>query len=109
MPQARSRGFDAQMIIGVGFAFSEKFDHLAARHPDKNLSTTARSTMRGELIRRRPICGLTFKEEEGASFGRGDAALKSRTENRFTAEWTARSPQIPGRVEAGVPSSGHPD
>lgn len=74
---------DAEMIIGVGFAFSEKFDHLAARHPDKKfvvVDYSAKFDGRGNLIAPPPnLAGLTFKEEEGSFLVGAIAALKSRT------------------------------
>ncbi|MDD4091735.1 MAG: BMP family ABC transporter substrate-binding protein [Smithellaceae bacterium] len=74
---------DAQMIIGVGFAFSEKFDHLAARHPDKKfvvVDYSAKYDERGNLIvPPSNLAGLTFKEEEGSFLVGAIAALKSRT------------------------------
>ena len=74
---------DAQVIIGVGFAFSGKFDHLAVRHPDKKfvvVDYSATSDERGNLIAPPPnLAGLTFKEEEGSCLVGAIAALKSQT------------------------------
>ena len=74
---------DAEMIIGVGFAFSEKFDHLAGRHPDKKfvvVDYSANYDERGNLISPPPnLAGLTFREEEGSFLVGAIAALKSRS------------------------------
>lgn len=74
---------DSQMILGVGFAFSDKFAQLAARHPDKKfvvVDYSAKYDERGNLISPPPnLAGLTFKEEEGSFLVGAIAALKSRT------------------------------
>ncbi|HPC85105.1 MAG TPA: BMP family ABC transporter substrate-binding protein [Smithellaceae bacterium] len=74
---------DAEIIIGVGFAFSEKFDHLAARHPDKKFAVvdySAKYDESGNLIAPPSnLSGLMFKEEEGSFLVGAIAALKSRT------------------------------
>lgn len=74
---------DAQVIIGVGFAFSGKFDHLAVRHPDKKFVVVDYSVKfdeRGNLSAPPPnLAGLTFKEEEGSCLVGAIAALKSQT------------------------------
>ncbi len=74
---------DAQLIIGVGFAFSERFDYLAVRHPDKKfvvVDYSAKHDDEGNLVTPPPnLAGLTFKEEEGSFLVGAIAALKSQT------------------------------
>ena len=74
---------DAGMIIGVGFAFSEKFSQLAAKYPEKKfvcIDYSPRYDDRGNIL---PLpdnlAGLTFREEEGSYLVGAIAALKSST------------------------------
>lgn len=74
---------DAGMIIGVGFAFSDKLNKLAAQHPDKKfvcIDYNVKYDDKGRII---PLpanlYGLTFKEEEGSYLVGAIAALTSKT------------------------------
>lgn len=74
---------DAGMIIGVGFAISDKLNKLAAKYPDKKfvcIDYSAKHDDKGRII---PLpanlAGLTFKEEEGSYLVGAIAALKSKT------------------------------
>lgn len=73
---------DADMIIGVGFAFSEKFNQLAVRHPEKKFVCVDYSIKDGKE-RAEPLpgnlAGITFREEEGSYLVGAIAALKSKT------------------------------
>ena len=74
---------DAGMIIGVGFAFSEKLNKLAAKYPDKKFVCVDYSVKHDEKGRIVPppsnLAGLLFKEEEGSYLIGAIAALTSRT------------------------------
>ncbi len=74
---------DAAMIIGVGFAFSEKFNQLAAKYPDKKFVCIDYSVKVDDKGRNIPLpanlAGLTFKEEEGSYLVGALAALTSKT------------------------------
>ena len=74
---------DAGMVIGVGFAFSEMFNQLAAKYPDKKFVCIDYSVKRDDRGRIIPLpanlAGLTFKEEEGSYLVGALAALKSKT------------------------------
>jgi basic membrane protein A and related proteins len=74
---------DAGMIIGVGFAFSEKLHKLAVQYPDKKFVCVDYSVKYDNKGRMAPLpsnlAGLTFKEEEGSYLVGAIAALKSKT------------------------------
>ena len=74
---------DAEMIIGVGFSFSDKLNKLAARYPDKKFVCVDYSVKYDDKGRIVPLpanlAGLLFKEEEGAYLVGAMAALKSKT------------------------------
>jgi basic membrane protein A len=105
---------DAGMIIGVGFAFSESFNELAARRRDKKFVCVDYSGRRDGQGREVPpeenLAGLTFREEEGAFLVGAMAAWKSKTGKigflggmdsqvirRFLAGYKV-APQPPGRT-----------
>lgn len=74
---------DAGMIIGVGFAFSDKLNKLAVQYPTKKfvcIDYNPRYDTNGRII---PLpanlYGLTFKEEEGSYLVGAIAALTSKT------------------------------
>lgn len=74
---------DANVIIGVGFSFSEKLTGLAERYPDKKfvcIDYAVKYDDKGQIV---PLpanlAGLTFKEEEGSYLIGALAALKSKT------------------------------
>ncbi len=74
---------DVGMIIGVGFAVSDKLDKLAAKYPDKKFVCVDYSVKHDDKGRIIPLpanlAGLTFKEEEGSYLVGAMAALKSKT------------------------------
>ncbi|MEN6359259.1 MAG: BMP family ABC transporter substrate-binding protein, partial [Smithella sp.] len=74
---------DAGMIIGVGFAISDKLNKLAAKYPDKKFVCVDYSVKYDDKGRIIPLpanlAGLVFKEEEGSYLVGAIAALKSKT------------------------------
>jgi basic membrane protein A and related proteins len=74
---------DAGMIIGVGFAFSDKWNKLAVQYPDKNFVCVDYSAKHDDEGRVMPppanLAGLIFKEEEGSYLVGAMAALASKT------------------------------
>jgi basic membrane protein A and related proteins len=74
---------DVGMIIGVGFAFTDPFNELAARYPGKKfvcVDYSVRYDDRGHVVPPvQNLAALTFKEEEGAYLVGAIAAWKSRT------------------------------
>jgi basic membrane protein A len=74
---------DAQVIIGVGFAFSEKLRRLALQYPGKKFICVDYSAEYDEQGRLLPLpanlAGLSFREEEGSYLVGAIAALKSKT------------------------------
>ena len=74
---------DAGMVIGVGFAFSDKLHKLATKYPDKKFVCVDYSVQhddKGQIIPPPAnLAGLLFKEEEGSYLVGAVAALKSRT------------------------------
>ena len=74
---------DAGMIIGVGFAFSDRLNTLAARYPHKKFACVDYGVKYDDKGRITPLpanlAGLLFKEEEGSYLVGVIAALKSRT------------------------------
>jgi basic membrane protein A len=74
---------DAGMIIGVGFAFSDKLNKLAVRYPQKKfvcVDYSAKYDDTGRMVSLPAnLAGLQFKEEEGSYLVGAIAALKSRT------------------------------
>lgn len=74
---------EADMVIGVGFVFSDKLNQLAERHPDKKFACvdySVKTDGQGRTIATPPnLSGLQFKEEEGSFLVGAVAALKSRT------------------------------
>ena len=74
---------DADLVIGVGFIFSDKMNELAARYPAKKfvcVDYNIRYDNQGQI---KPFPGnlsaLLFREEEGSYLVGAIAALKSRT------------------------------
>ncbi len=74
---------DAGIIIGVGFAFSEKLSALAEKYPSKKficIDYTIKYNDKGEP---EPLpfnmAGITFREEEGSYLVGAVAALTSKT------------------------------
>ncbi len=74
---------DAEMIIGVGFAFSNKLNTLAALYPDRKFVCVDYSAKVDDKGRMAPVpanlAGLLFKEEEGSYLVGAIAALTSKT------------------------------
>jgi basic membrane protein A len=74
---------DVGMIIGVGFAFSDKFSKLAVQYPQKKFACIDYTVKHDDKGRTAPIpanlAGLVFKEEEGSYLVGAIAALKSKT------------------------------
>jgi basic membrane protein A and related proteins len=74
---------DAGVIIGVGFAFSERLNALAQKYPHKKFICVDYSVKYDEKGRVLPLApnlaGLTFKEEEGSYLVGAMAALTSKT------------------------------
>ncbi len=74
---------DAEMIIGVGFKFSDKLNELAAQYPNKRFVCVDYSGKYDDKGRIVPLpanlAGLAFKEEEGSYLVGAMAALKSKT------------------------------
>lgn len=74
---------DAGMIIGVGFAFSDKLNKLAAQYPHKKFACVDYGVKYDDKGRITPLpanlAGLLFKEEEGSYLVGVIAALKSKT------------------------------
>jgi basic membrane protein A len=76
---------DAEMIIGVGFAFSEDLHRLALQYPAKKFACVdyiAKYDDQGRIV---PLpanlAGLLFREEEGSYLVGAIAALTSKTGN----------------------------
>lgn len=69
---------DAGLIVGVGFAFSEKFQALAKKYPAKKFVCVDYSAKDGASLPAN-LAGLQFKEEEGSYLVGALAALKSAT------------------------------
>jgi basic membrane protein A and related proteins len=73
---------DADMVIGVGFAFTENMNALAARYPDKKFVCVdygAKYDSKGNVASPAAnLAGLLFREEEGSYLVGAIAALKSR-------------------------------
>ncbi|MRR16660.1 MAG: BMP family ABC transporter substrate-binding protein [Deltaproteobacteria bacterium] len=73
----------AGMVIGVGFAFSEAFNALAAKYPDKKFVCIDYSVKDdGKGRRMAPpanLAGITFREEEGSYLVGALAALTTKT------------------------------
>lgn len=73
---------DAAMIIGVGFAFSETFNKLAAQYPEKKfvcVDYSVKPDDKGRSITLPAnLAGLTFREEEGSYLVGALAALTSK-------------------------------
>ncbi len=74
---------DAEMIIGVGFAFSDRLNKLALKYPGKKFVCVDYSVKYDDKGRIHPLpsnlAGLTFKEEEGSYLVGAIAALASKT------------------------------
>ena len=74
---------DADMVIAVGFAFSEAVNGLAARYPGKKfvcVDYSVKYDSKGNAVPLAPnLAGLTFREEEGAYLVGAVAALTSKT------------------------------
>lgn len=74
---------EADMIIGVGFAFSDKLNQLAVQYPHKKfvcVDYIVKADDSGRPVPLPPnLAGLTFKEEEGSYLVGAMAALKSET------------------------------
>ena len=74
---------DADLIIGVGFSFSERLNDLAERHPEKKFVCIDYAPKTGPdgrtITPPANLAGLGFKEEEGSYLVGMIAALKSRT------------------------------
>lgn len=74
---------DAGMIIGVGFAFSDRLNELAPQYPHKKFACVDYSVRRDGQGRIVPppanLAGLMFREEEGSYLVGAIAALTSRT------------------------------
>src|SRR5512145_1358725 len=74
---------DAGVIIGVGFAFSDKLNQLAVRYPEKKFICVDYSVKHDDKGRIIPppanLAGLTFREEEGSYLVGAMAALTSKT------------------------------
>lgn len=74
---------DVEMIIGVGFAFSDKLNRLAPKYPTKKFVCIDYSVKHDEKGRTVPLpsnlAGLLFKEEEGSYLVGAIAALTSRS------------------------------
>jgi basic membrane protein A and related proteins len=74
---------DADMIIGVGFAFAERLDKLAAQYPDKRflcVDYSVRYDDKGQVVPLpENLLGLMFRDEEGSYLVGAIAALTSRT------------------------------
>ncbi len=76
---------DAEMIIGVGFAFSEKLNLLAQQYPDKKFVCIDYSPSHSDTFRTAPmpdnLAGIAFREEEGSYLVGMLAARMSKTES----------------------------
>ncbi len=74
---------DADMVIGVGFAFTENMNALAARYPQKKFVCVdygVKHDHKGAVIPPAAnLAGLLFKEEEGSYLVGVMAALRSGT------------------------------
>jgi basic membrane protein A len=74
---------NADMVIGVGFIFSDKINELAAQYPAKKFVCVDYNIRYDNQGRIKPFPGnlsaLLFREEEGAYLVGAIAALKSRT------------------------------
>ncbi|MDD5170107.1 MAG: BMP family ABC transporter substrate-binding protein [Syntrophales bacterium] len=74
---------DADMVIGVSFAFSDKMNELAARYPGKKFVCIDYGVKYDDKGRILPppgnLAALIFREEEGSYLVGAMAALKSRT------------------------------
>lgn len=74
---------DADLIIGVGYAFSEKLHQLALKFPRKTFVCVDYSMRRDDKGRPLPLppnlAGLAFREEEGSYLVGAVAALTSKT------------------------------
>jgi basic membrane protein A len=74
---------DADMIIGVGFVFSDRLTELAALSPDKKficVDYNVRHDHQGRILPLpKNLAALVFREEEGSYLVGAIAALKSRT------------------------------
>ncbi|WP_161626572.1 BMP family lipoprotein [Desulfatiglans anilini] len=74
---------DVDLIIGVGFAFSEKLNQLALKFPRKTFVCVDYSMRRDDKGRPMPLppnlAGLVFREEEGSYLVGAVAALTSKT------------------------------
>ena len=74
---------DAGMVIGVGFAFSDRLRKLAEHYPRKKFVCVDYSATYDDKGRIAPLpanlAGLQFKEEEGSYLVGAMAALKSKT------------------------------
>lgn len=69
---------EAGLIIGVGFAFSEKLQTLARKYPAKKFVSVDFSAKSGAILPAN-LSGVQFKEEEGSYLVGAMAALKSAT------------------------------
>lgn len=74
---------DAGLIIGVGFAFSDKMNELADSYPDKKFVCIDYSVRYDDKGNSKPLpsnfYGITFREEEGSYLVGAIAALTSKT------------------------------
>lgn len=79
----RAAASDAGMIIGVGFAFSDKLRDLAVKYPHKKFVCVDYSPKHDKKEQLAPVppnlMGLQFREEEGSYLVGALAALKSTT------------------------------
>lgn len=79
----RAAASEAGMIIGVGFAFSDTLNKLAAQYPHKKFVCVDYSVKYDDKGRIAPLpanlAGLLFREEEGSYLVGAVAALKSKT------------------------------
>ena len=66
------RGFD--LIIGVGFLFTDSIDHVAADYPDVHFAIVD-----GKVEGKGNVASLLFREEEGSYLVGALAALKSES------------------------------
>ncbi len=69
---------ETDLIIGVGFLFSDDIDKVAAEFPDKHFACVDYTWQEGKAIPPN-LVGLKFREEEGSALAGALAAMVSKT------------------------------
>jgi basic membrane protein A len=94
------------LVIGVGFIFTDDVTQLAKEYPDVNFAVVdyaIATDKAGNPISPPPnVAALKFKEEEGSFLVGALAALVSQSKKvGFVAAWTSAHSEVRGRIQSG--------